>query len=56
MPKWQADDLYSDNFRINKGDSVTMFYKDNVALDRATKPDEDAMGDLTQNFLPGGEI
>ena len=30
MPKWQANDIYENNFRINKGDGVTMFYKDGI--------------------------
>lgn len=28
MPKWQTNDYYENNFRINKGDVVKMFYKD----------------------------
>lgn len=38
MPKWQQDDYYSDNFRLNKGDSVAMVYKDEAASNAATDP------------------
>jgi len=48
MPKWQQDDYYSDNFRINKGDSVTMIYKDSTATSSTTDP--------TSTFVGGGEI
>jgi len=38
MPKWQQDDYYSDNFRINKGDAVAMLYKDTATVNAATDP------------------
>lgn len=28
QPKWQADDYYENNFRLNIGDAVTLYYKD----------------------------
>ena len=36
MPKWQPDDYYENNFRINKFDTVQMFYKDSCTAACAT--------------------
>merc|ERR1712228_663078 len=36
MPKWQTDDYYENNFRINKYDAVTPYYKDNANLASST--------------------
>jgi hypothetical protein len=30
QPKWQADDYYKNNFRVNPGDSITVYYKDGI--------------------------
>jgi len=32
MPKWQPDDYYEDNFRLNKGDTVEMLFKDSCTM------------------------
>ena len=32
QPKWQVNDYYMNNFRINKGDSVQMHYCANNAV------------------------
>merc|ERR1740123_1550806 len=31
QPKWQPDDYYKNNFRVNKADPVRMLYKDSCA-------------------------
>ena len=36
MPKWQKDDIYENNFRLNKGDSVFLYYIDAGTVDSAT--------------------
>ena len=36
MPKWQTDDYYENNFRINKYDSVTPYFKANANLASST--------------------
>lgn len=30
QPKWQANDYYENNFRLNKYDSATIYYKDGI--------------------------
>ena len=45
MPKYQPDDLYTNTFRINRGDSVTMFYKDGIAI-----------SDFATNFISGTQV
>jgi len=44
MPKWQTNDYYQNNFRLNKYDSATSYFKDSAAL-----------GSTTQ-FSQGGEF
>ena len=37
MPKWQKDDIYENNFRLNKGDSVFLYYNDAGTIDDSGK-------------------
>ena len=50
MPKWQQDDYYTNNFRLNKGDAITVYYKDSVNA-AAT-----AVSTVATPFLTTGEM
>jgi hypothetical protein len=57
MPKWQQDDIYENNFRLNKGDGVTMYYKDSLtAAAPFTVSDDTPFSSSGQQTLATGAV
>ena len=60
QPKWQADDYYKNNFRVNPGDSITVYYKDgvtafaNTALNYAIEDHTAAFSTTGERLIDGG--
>ena len=54
QPKWQPDDYYVDNFRLSKGDGVTVYYKDNETA--AAAATTTAFKSTGQKYLETGSI
>ena len=55
QPKWQPDDYYVNNFRLSKGDGVTMYYKDFEASSPAIQV-ASAFQTTGQRYIETGSI